>query len=41
MIRDLAEIERVIRDYRLNPPVIRESYIGCDAGFSVSEVHDS
>ena len=34
VIRDSAEIERVIREYRKNPAVIREFYIGCDAGFS-------
>ena len=44
VIRDSAEIERVIREYRkllLNPAVIREFYIGCDAGFSFSVVRDS
>ena len=41
MIRDLAEIECVIREYRKNPAVIREFYIGCDAGFSFSVVRDS
>ena len=41
VIRDSAEIERVIREYRKNPAVIREFYIGCDAGFSFSVVRDS
>ena len=41
MIRDSAEIERVIREYRKNPAVIREFYIGCDAGFFLSVVRDS
>ena len=41
VIRDLAEIERVIREYRKNPAVIRECYIGCDAGFPFSAVRDS
>ena len=41
MIRDSAEIERVIREYRKNPAVIREFDIGCDAGFSFSVVRDS
>ena len=41
VIRDSAEIERVIREYRKNPGVIREFYIGCDAGFSFSVVRDS
>ena len=41
MIRGLAEIERVIRDYRFNPAVIREFYIGCDAGYSLPVVRDS
>ena len=41
MIRDSAEIECVIREYRKKPAVIREFYIGCDAGFSFSVVHDS
>ena len=34
VIRDSAEIERLIREYRENLAVIREFYIGCDAGFS-------
>ena len=38
---DSAEIERVIREYRENPGVIREFCIGCDAGFSLSVVRDS
>ena len=33
VIRDSAEIERVIREYRKNPAVIREFRIGCEAGF--------
>ena len=33
-IWDSAEIECVVREYRKNPAVIREFYIGCDAGFS-------
>ena len=41
MIRDSAEIERVIREQRENPAVIREFYIGCDVGFSLSVVLDS
>ena len=41
MIRDSAEIERVIREYRKNPAVIREFRIGCEAGFSLSGVRDS
>ena len=41
MIWDSAEIERVIREYRENPVVIREFYIGYDAGFSLSVVRDS
>ena len=41
VIRDLAEIERVIWEYRKNPAVIREFYIGCDAGFSLPVVRDS
>ena len=41
VIRDSAEIERVIREYRKNPTLIREFYIGCDAGFSFSVVRDS
>ena len=40
VIRDSAEIERVIREYRKNPAVIREFYIGCDAGFSLYVVRD-
>ena len=34
VIRDLAEIECVIRECKINPAVIRENYIGCDAGFA-------
>ena len=34
MIRDLAEIECVILESKINPAVIREYYIGCDAGFA-------
>ena len=41
MIWDSAEIERVIREYIENPAVIREFYIGCDTGFSLSVVRDS
>ena len=41
MIRDSAEIERVIREDRKNPAVIRECYIGCDAGLSFSVDLDS
>ena len=41
VIRGSAEIERVIRDYRKNPAVIREFSIGCDVGFSFSLVRDS
>ena len=41
VIQDSAEIERVIREYRKNPAVIREFYISCDAGFSLSVVRDS
>ena len=41
VIRDSAEIERVIREYRKNPAVIREFCIGFDAGFSLSVVRDS
>ena len=41
MIQDSAEIERVIREYRKNPAVIREFYIDCDAAFSLSVVRDS
>ena len=41
VIRDSAEIERVIREYRKNPAVIRELYIGCKAGSSLSVVCDS
>ena len=41
MIRDWAEIERVIREYREYPAVIREFSIGYDAGFSLSVVRDS
>ena len=41
VIRDSAEIERVIREHKENPAVIREFYIGCDAGFSLSVVRDS
>ena len=41
VIRDSAEIELVIREYRENPAVIREFCIGCDAGFSFSVVRDS
>ena len=41
MIRDSAEIELAIREYRENPAVIREFYVGCDAGFSLSVVRDS
>ena len=41
MIRDSAEIELVIREYRENAAVIREFCIGCDAGFSLSVVRDS
>ena len=41
MIQDSVEIERVIREYRKNSAVIREFYVGCDAGFSSSVVHDS
>ena len=41
VIRDSAEIERVIREYRKNPAVICEFYIGCDAGFSLYVVRDS
>ena len=44
MIRDLAEIDEkecVIREYKTNPAVIREYYIGCDVGFSLSVVRDS
>ena len=33
VIRDLAEIECVIREYRKNLTVIREFCIGCEAGF--------
>ena len=40
VIRDAAEIERVIREYRKNPAVIREFLIGCDAGFSLYVVRD-
>ena len=41
MIRDSAEIERMIREYRKNPAVIREFCIGFDAGFSLSVVRGS
>ena len=41
VIRDSAEIELVIREYRKNPAVIREFSIGCEAGFSLSVVRDS
>ena len=41
VIRDLAEIELVIREYIENPAVIREFCISCDAGFSLSVVRDS
>ena len=41
MIRDSAEIERVIWEYRKNPAVNRDFCIGFDAGFSLSVVHDS
>ena len=41
MIRDSAEIELVIPEYRENPAVIREFRIGCDAGFSLPVVRDS
>ena len=34
VIRDSAEIERVIREYRENLAVTQEFYMGCDAGFS-------
>ena len=37
---DSAEIERVIREYKENPAVTREFYIGCDTGFSLSVVRD-
>ena len=40
VIRDSAEMERVIREYRKNPAVICEFYIGCDAGFSLYVVCD-
>ena len=41
VIRDSAEIELVIREYRENPAVILEFCVGCDAGFSLSVVRDS
>ena len=41
VIRDSAENERLIREYRKNPAVIREFRIGCEAGFSLSVVRDS
>ena len=34
VIRDLAEIDCVIRESKINPAVNREYYIGCDAGFA-------
>ena len=40
MIQDLAEIECVIRESKINPAVIREYYIGCDGGFALSAVRD-
>ena len=41
VIQDSAESERVIREYRKNPTVIREFRIGYEAGFSLSVVRDS
>ena len=41
VIRDSAETELVIREYRENPAVIREFWVGCDAEFSLSVVRDS
>ena len=41
VIRDSAEIEHVIREYRENPAVVREFCVCCDAGFSLSVVRDS
>ena len=41
VIRDSAEIERVIREYSKNPAVIREFCIGFDVGFSLSLARDS
>ena len=40
MIRDSAEIECVIREYRKNPAVIGQFYIGYEMGFSLSVVRD-
>ena len=41
VIRDSAEIELVIREYRKNSAVIREFYNSCDTRFSLSVVRDS
>ena len=40
VIRDLAELECVIWEYKVNLAVIREYYIDCDVGFAVSVVSD-
>ena len=40
MIRDLAEIEFVIRENKIKSAVIREIYLGYDAKFALSVVCD-
>ena len=43
VIRDLTEIDSVIREYKINSAAIRKyyMYIGRDAGFALSVVRDS
>ena len=40
MIWDLAKIECVIWEYKINPAMIQKYYINCDTGFALPVVCD-